>query len=768
MKTLSILSIALAATISAPAMAASLPALIPMPAQITPAQGTLTIANGATITLPAGDAGAQAAAQLLIEKVAKDRGLTLTTGATGAIHLVRDATLPGDEAYHLDVTPKGITLTAKGDAGLLYAAMTLAQLLSPDAHYGAPVKLTAMQIADAPRFKWRGVMLDTARHFLPTSAIYATIDQMAAHKLNTLHLHLTDDQGWRIEIKRYPDLTRIGAWRTPPSAGGAPGEKVGGFYTQDELKALVAYAQKRGVTIVPEIDLPGHAQAAVAAYPEIGVLGARPQVSHDWGINAYLFNVSDTSVGFIKNVLDELMDIFPSQYIHLGGDEAIKDQWQRSPEVQAKMKSLGITSENAMQSWLIDQLGTYLAQHGRRLIGWDEILEGGLPPSASVMSWRGEKGAVDAANQNHDVVLAPAPTLYMDSVQSRRANESAGRLFTVTLADLYNYDPFPKGLAPDKTGHILGAEVTAFSEYLTTPRAVQHVLFPRLDALSEVVWSPAATHDWQGFLTRLQPQRLRYIREGINDADSAFAVDFTLQVPRSAVLAHREGPVAIATQTGYGQIHYTTDGREPTAHSPLYKQPVSLKIGQVLKAAAFDGALPTAKTRSFDLSAASLLRWNNPDLTACPKGALGHRVPLTSEAPDGTPVFNVNLFDDCIMAPAVPTDAPRKFTVDVARLARHYGLAYEETKQIWHYSTSPHGELVMRLGGCEGDIPGGGPKGQVIATFPLPDPATASNRFKMSGTVPAGTGDQNVCMLFTAPIDGPFYTVASLQLEPAL
>jgi hexosaminidase len=215
MKALHMLSIALAATISAPAMASSLPPLIPMPAQITPQQGTLTITNGATIALPEGDSGAQTAAKLLIEKVAKDRGLTLTTGAKGVIHLIRDASLPGDEAYRLEVTPKGVTLAAKGDAGLVYAAMTLAQLLSPDAHIGAPVRLAAMQIADAPRFKWRGVMLDTARHFMPISAIQTTIDQMAAHKLNTLHLHLTDDQGWRVEIKRYPDLTRIGAWRTP-------------------------------------------------------------------------------------------------------------------------------------------------------------------------------------------------------------------------------------------------------------------------------------------------------------------------------------------------------------------------------------------------------------------------------------------------------------------------------------------------------------------------------------------------------------------------
>jgi hexosaminidase len=761
MKTIRFLTICLAATISAPAMAATLPALIPMPAQVDAMPGSLTVAKGAAITLPAGDAGAEFAAQLLIAKVAKDRGLTLATGAKGQIHVERDANLTGDEAYRLTVTSKGITLAAKGDQGLVYAAMTLAQLLSPDARFGAPVKLAAMQIADAPRFAWRGVMLDTARHFLPTSAIYATIDQMVAHKLNTLHLHLSDDQGWRVEIKRYPDLTRIGAWRTPPSAGGAPGEKVGGFYTQDELKALVAYAAARGITIVPEIDLPGHAQAAVAAYPDIGVLGARPDVGHDWGVNPYLFNVNDHSIAFIKNVLDELMAIFPSRYIHLGGDEAVKDQWQRSPEVQARMKALNITSENAMQSWLIDQLGTYLADHGRRLIGWDEILEGGLPPSASVMSWRGDKGAVDAANQNHDVVLAPAPTLYLDSLQSRRSDEQPGRIAIVTLADLYKYDPLPKGLAPDKAAHVLGAEVTAFSEYLVTPHQVQHAMFPRLDAIAEVTWSPASARDWQGFLTRLQPQRQRYSREGIADADSAFAVDFALQGTRGDALRQHEGMVAIATQADFGQIHYTTDGRDPTARSPLYREPVSLKLGQTLKAAGFDRDLSTARPRSYAFTAADLLTWSSSQMVACPKGALGLRVPLTSEQGDGGPAYNVNYFDTCTQAPGVPMDAPRHFTVDVARMPRNYGLAHEGPKLLWHYNTSPYGELVMRAGGCEGDG-----KGQVIASFPLPDPANAPNRYSFSGTVPAAGGDQSVCMLFTAPNDGPFYTVAALTLVP--
>ncbi|WP_333929264.1 beta-N-acetylhexosaminidase [Sphingomonas sp. LR55] len=382
----------LALLMSSTAAVAEGPKLIPMPASSETHAGTLTIGEGAGIV--ASDAGAKTAAKLLAQQVRVVRGLSLASDAgTGPIRFVRDASVAGDEAYTLTVDAKGVTIAASGDAGLVHGAMTLAQLLSPDAAVGKPVTLAAMTIRDAPRFKWRGLMIDPARHFVSMPTLYAMVDQLAAQKMNVLHLHLTDDQGWRVEIKRYPDLTRIGAWRTPPSAGGAPGEKVGGFYTQAELKALVAYAQERAITIMPEIDLPGHAQAAVASYPaEVGVLGDRPAVGHDWGVNPWLFSPEDRSMTFIKHVLDELMEVFPSQFIHLGGDEAVKDQWERSPAVQAKMKALGLKTEMQMQSWMIDQLGEYLAKHGRRLIGWDEILEGGLPPSASVMSWRGEKG----------------------------------------------------------------------------------------------------------------------------------------------------------------------------------------------------------------------------------------------------------------------------------------------------------------------------------------------------------------------------------------
>lgn len=420
--------VALALLPSAPAIArtepnpaqAALP-LLPLPQSIERTTGSFTVPQGAAIV--AADAGGAEAAALLIAHVKVQRGLTLVPGNTGAIRFVRDAAITGDEAYRLTVTPQGIIIAASGNRGFVHGAMTLAQLLSPDAAFGKPVLVPGLSITDAPRFAWRGLMIDPARHFLPMPALRAIVDQMASVKLNTLHLHLTDDQGWRVEIKKYPKLTEIGGWRLPPWTGGAqPTQKVGGFYTQAELKQLVSYAGARGITIVPEVDLPGHAQALVAAYPELGILGDRPAVSNNWGIMPYLFNPGPKGIAFVKDVLDELMAIFPGTYIHLGGDEAVKDQWQRSPQVQAQMNALGIKDENGLQSWMIDQFGTYLQSKGRRLIGWDEILEGGLPASASVMSWRGEQGAVDAAKQGHDVVLSPGNPLYLNGLQSRRSD----------------------------------------------------------------------------------------------------------------------------------------------------------------------------------------------------------------------------------------------------------------------------------------------------------------------------------------------------------
>jgi hexosaminidase len=742
--------------------------LIPFPQSVVRGTGSFTVLDGATIGTAADDSGAKAAARVLAAHVKIERELVLTPReGAGAITLARDASVRGDEAYRLVVDVRGIHISASGDRGLLYGAMTVAQLLSPDRRFGKPVKVPAVTVDDAPRFGWRGLMLDVARHYQPIEAIYLVVDQMASVKLNTLHLHLTDDQGWRFEVKRYPKLTELGAWRTPPSAGGAPGAKVGGFYTQKQLQALVAYAAERGITIVPEIDLPGHAQALVAAYPELGVFGDRPGVSHDWGVNPYLLNPGPQGVAFVKQVLDELIAVFPGTYIHLGGDEAIKDQWQRSPQVQAQIKALGLKDEDQLQSWLIDEFGNYLAAKGRRLIGWDEILEGGLPPSASVMSWRGEKGAVDAANQDHDVVLSPAPTLYLDSLQSDRADEPPGRLSIQTLADVYKYEPMPAGVDAEKAKHVLGAQANAWSEFLVTPYQVQHMIFPRAAALAEITWSARGKRDFAGFLARLDLQIQRWRRSGVEVADSAFAVGFRLEGTRGEALRTNRVRVALATQAPYGTIRYTLDGKAPGTTSPAYKAPLELKPGVTIRAAAFDAAgNVTARPRSFDTGRAALLTRTSSDLVACPHGAFGLRVPLTSEATDNVPAFNVNLFDTCSAYPAAPLDLAKSFTVDVARLPRHYGLAHEAKALRDHYNVTTYGELVI-VARCIAAAKDKAIEPIVVATFPLPDPAAAPARFSVSGGLPAMAGDEDLCFQFTAPLAGPYYAVERAELREA-
>ncbi|MDF0542474.1 family 20 glycosylhydrolase [Sphingobium sp. H39-3-25] len=757
MRSLIAIPLALAAT---DAHAQISPPLIPFPAEITIGQETLRIGSDSAISFAAEDKGAATAARLLIERVRTDRGITLRDASAGAgiISFTRDPSVTGEEAYRFDVTARGVAIRASGDRGLIWGAMTLAQLLSPDAAFGKPVTLTAMSISDAPRFSWRGLMVDVARHYQPIETLYPVIDTMSAQKLNVLHMHLTDDQGWRIEIKRYPKLAEIGGWRTPPSSGGAPGEKVGGFYTQEQLKALVAYAAERGITIVPEIDMPGHAQAAVAAYPEeIGVLGDRPEVSHDWGVNPWLFSPSPRSMAFIKNVLDELIDVFPSQFIHVGGDEAVKDQWQRSPEVQAQMKALGLKTENQMQGWMIGELGKYLASKNRRLIGWDEILEGDVPTSASVMSWRGEKGAVEAANKGHDVVLSPAPDLYLDSLQSDRSDEPPGRIAIQTLKKIYSYEPAPAGIAPDRMKHVLGSQANGFSEYLATAKQKERATFPRLSAVAEFNWSPKDKRDWPSFVARLDPQMLRYQREGITAADSAFAVNFRMQGSRGDALRSGKLTLAMDSETGAGTLRYTINGKAVSARSTVYAKPLTVKLGSMIEAASFlsDGRT-TATPRHFDASRTALLTAGASDLAACPKGALGLRVPLVSGQPEDAPAFNVNIFDTCTQWIGAPLGEAKGFAIDVARLPRHYGLAHEESALRAHYAVTAHGEMVVRAGGCEGSV---------IGTFPLPDPKTAPNRMRLSGVINGQAGDADLCFQFTSPLSDPFYAVEKVTLE---
>ena len=735
------------------------PSLIPWPAKVASAPGTFTV-DARTPICAAGTIGTATAKQL--QAVVRNvQGLDLQARDCErpgiALVLSSTAGVADEEGYTLHVSVDGVRIEARAEAGLFYGAMTAAQLLSAGATYGAPVRLAGVHIEDFPRFKWRGLMLDPARHFLPAADVKHIIDQMAQHKLNVLHLHLTDDQGWRIEIKRYPELTKVGAWRTPPSNGG-PGSETqvyGGFYTQAELRDIVAYAAARHITVVPEIDLPGHAQAAVAAYPRIGVTGERPQVSNDWGINYYLFSPSDESLTFVKHVLDEVMALFPGKYIHLGGDEAIKDQWQASPAIQAQMKALGISDEHALQSWFMEQLGQYLAERGRRMVGWDEILEGGVPSTATVMSWRGTRGAITAARLGHDVVLSPAPTLYFDNLQSRRDDEPAGRLAIVPLSQVYNFEVMPTELSIEEARHVLGAQANLWSEFLLSPWYVQHAAFPRTAALAEAVWTQPASKSWAGFLERIPEQMARYRRQEVAASEAAFAVDFQLAGGRNAALRAGGGEVSLVNQTAFGDIYYTLDGSEPDRHATLYTAPLDLKLGTKVRAAVFspDGQA-LAASRTYDFSADTLLTRSSSQLRAC--GSFGLRMPLTPNSPATAPVYDVDLFYSCYMYPKALLDDVTALEVDVARLARNYGLAHEKSKVKSYPARTEFGELVVYSERCE--------TGAELARVPLPEPAKSDNRQQFRIPFAGSAGERDLCFIFTASTDGPLYAIDRVEL----
>ena len=514
-----------------PVRQSPMPALIPLPVDVAVEPGTFTLRDGDAISVH-GDAAA-GIARNFSDLIARTRRLRLRVADArdAAIEFVVDpqlavvgATTPAarDEAYELSIDPRGIRISARTEHGLFNGSMTLWQWLAADTSRTQAIAVPCVRIADYPRFAWRGLMLDSARHFQPPEFVEKFIDEMSRHKLDVLHWHLTDDQGWRIQIRKYPELTSIGAWRTPASLhGDAP--RYGGFYTQDQIRAIVRYAAQRQVTIVPEIEMPGHAQAAIAAYPQFGVTGKRPPVSPDWGVHTYLYNVDDATFSFLEDVLGEVMDLFPGRYIHIGGDEAAKDQWQASAQVQRRMHELGIADANALQGYFTARIGNFLAAHGRRLIGWDEILEGGVPADATVMSWQGEAGGIAAARAGHDVIMSPSPLMYFDHVQSARHDEPPGRPDVVPLHDVYAYEPVPRGLDAAQARHVLGAQANLWTEYMDTPQRVEHAAFPRAAALAEALWSPDSRRDWPGFLSRLPQQFARYRRFGIAYADSVFA-----------------------------------------------------------------------------------------------------------------------------------------------------------------------------------------------------------------------------------------------------
>ena len=428
------------------------------------------------------------------------------------------------EGYRLSAGPEGIRIEGGTAAGVFYGCQALLQLLPPTVYRRSRVdgetwRVPAIRIEDAPRFGWRGTMLDVARHFMPKHELLRFIDLMAMHRLNVLHLHLTDDQGWRIQIKRYPRLTEVGAWRSESQVGAAPdapgdGRPHGGFYTQDDIREIVAYASERFITVVPEIESPGHVQAALAEYPELGVTGEQLEVWTRWGIDRNVLNVEESTVDFFLNVLGEVMDLFPSQYIGVGGDECPKDQWRDDARTQQRMSELGLANEDELQSWFMRRLDDRLTSRGRRLFGWDEILEGGLAQGATVASWRGMAGAIAAARQGHDVVACPDDQVYLDYRQSAGDDEPIPVSIVLTVSDVYHFEPVPVELTDVEARHVLGGQANIWTEHMDSPRTVDYFAFPRLCALAEALWA-TGERDYDDFSGRLDEHRVRLDAIGV-------------------------------------------------------------------------------------------------------------------------------------------------------------------------------------------------------------------------------------------------------------
>jgi len=731
--------------------------LIPQPALVEHKRGTFELRNGAALVVDSQNAEATGIARRFADLLAQTRGIRLDVRPFGAGEprdgIVfrldsRAANVPSGEGYDLAVDAHRVLLIARDPRGLFYGSVTLSQLLTQDIEKTARIEIPQLHIADEPRFAWRGAMLDSARHFQSVAFVKRFIDQLALLKLNTLHWHLTDDQGWRIEIRRYPKLTEIGAWRKPAGATGTDVDgkpvRYGGFYTQDQIREIVRYASERNVTIVPEIDMPGHMQAAIAAYPELGSRGDTPVVSPDWGVHSYLLNTDDATLQFVDNVLDEIVDLFPGPYVHIGGDEAVKDQWKASPRVQARLREVGAKDENALQGWFLAHVAAHLEKRGRRIVGWDEILEGGVPPNAIVMSWRGAKGGVEAAHAGHDVVMTPDPDLYLDHLQGDGADEPPGRPSLRTLADIYAFDPIPHDMPPDVAQHVLGAEAALWSEHMRTEARVEHAAFPRLDALAEVLWSPANARDWSSFVARVVPESARQRALGVEPAESAFVVR----------VDDDGGTITLANQAGFA-MRYAIDAGDPVASSPLYSAPIAMKMPSTLRAATFVGGDRIGPVATYALNRDSALMRTDRTLKQCTGGLV---LRLEDDAPREGPraVFDVDLFNPCWRWEHAPLDGISGVAVTVGQIPYNFQLAGDAKSIVPRPKPStPHGELLVKLDDC---------KGAPLAKIPLDAALANPTLTTLAASWPPVTGMHDLCFEFATEGHDPLWTIDRLRL----
>ena len=506
--------------------------IIPKPVKMVMADAGQSLELSAASRIVVTDTRLQNSADFLNDYLVQYYGFMLKSGETRGASVVRlSLTSSGDRtegAYTLSVGKQGVSIQGRDAVGVFYGVQSLIQLLPPVK--SASLKVPFVTVTDAPRFAYRGMHLDVGRHFFPVSFLKKYIDYLALHKMNYFHWHLTEDQGWRIEIKKYPKLTQVGGYRNGTIIGHFPGtgndnKRYGGFYTQEEVKEVVNYAAKRYITVVPEIEMPGHSSAAIAAYPELSCFPQEStkfpektvwagdttgkQVQQTWGVFEDVFAPTEKTFAFLQDVIDEVVALFPSKYIHIGGDESPKENWKRSAFCQQLIKEKGLKDEHELQSYFIQRMEKYINKKGRTIIGWDEILEGGLAPNAIVMSWRGEAGGIAAAKQRHKVIMTPGSHVYFDHSQVKPDDSLTIGGYT-TVRKVYSYEPVPKELSASEAKYVLGAQANVWTEYMKNPLKVEYQIFPRMSALSEVLWSPKNSRDWADFEPRLREQIRRY------------------------------------------------------------------------------------------------------------------------------------------------------------------------------------------------------------------------------------------------------------------
>lgn len=590
--TYSLLAVLLSITISAQTLEEI--SIVPQPAHLELLNGRFTF-NSSTKILTDDKEETTGLANLLAGAIKNLTGLQMQISTASqdtpqnSVRIIIDPAIQNVEEYFLSIKKDEITIKSQSGAGIFYALQTLFQLFPAEPKNELAVPCA--EIKDYPRFKWRGVHLDVCRHFFPVEFVKKYIDILAMYKMNTFHWHLTEDQGWRIEIKKYPKLTEVGAWRKE-----ADGKLYGGFYTQDQIREIVQYAKEKYITVVPEIEMPGHSLAALAAYPELSCTGGPFEVGNLWGVIEDVYCAgNDNTFEFLQNVLTEVMDLFPSEYIHIGGDEVPKVRWENCEKCQVRIKNENLKDEHELQSYFIQRIEKFVNSKGKRIIGWDEILEGGLAPNAAVMSWRGTEGGIAAAKMSHNVVMSPGTHCYFDHYQALSGEPKAIGGYT-TLEKVYSYEPVPEVLNDEETKYIMGAQANMWTEYMETTNHVEYMLLPRMCTLSEVVWSPKESRNLTDFLQRMSHQYNLLASKNYN-----FRIPTPFAESGEYLITDSE-EIALNSPIKNSKIFYTLDGSEPTSNSTLYTEPLSFSEDGLLKAKTFLANGKTSTTSSIAIT----------------------------------------------------------------------------------------------------------------------------------------------------------------------